>query len=95
MEIKTVEGSNGGSYTGIVFQLQGKRTDEYSDSELWEMSKEAAVEEMTFPYTINMPCGQSFRFVAPDEINNLLVEDIPCPCGNPNHKLLAFVDYRY
>ena len=82
------------TYTGLYFQLAGKRTNEYSDDELWVQTKESALEKMTFPFAVNMPCGESKVFENAETISNLPIEDIPCPCGNPNHFIVRFVDLR-
>ena len=82
------------TYTGLQFQLQGKRTDEYSDDELWKQCKEAAMEKMEFPHTVDMPCGKSLWFSNQHSILTLPIEDEPCPCGNPKHHIVRFVDYR-
>lgn len=82
------------TYIGLMFQLQGKRTDEYSDDELWAMAKEAGIEKMVFPYIIEMPCGATQHIKEAWQVERLPIEDMPCPCGNPNHWLIRFVDYR-
>ena len=83
-----------GTYIGLLLQLSGKITCEYLDDELWEMCKEAALAKMSFPYTTELPCGSLHTFLNPTEILNLPIEDMPCPCGNPNHKVIAFKDSR-
>lgn len=92
--MKEISGTNGAWYCGLLFELLGKRTNEYSDERLWQMAKEESVKQMRFPYATAMPCGESLRFAGPDEIKNLLIQDVDCPCGNPLHKLIAFRDLR-
>jgi len=79
------------TYIGICFQLNGKRTDEYSDDGLWIMAKKEAEGKELWPHIVRMPCGNEQRF---DNFLNLPVEDIPCPCGNPNHYIVRFIDNR-
>ena len=81
--------------TGVLFQLLGPRTDEYTDEELWGMVKQTAIEKMEFPHAVVMPCcGKGFPFEDSAIILGLPIEDIPCPCGNPNHYLVKFEDNR-
>ena len=82
------------TYTGIYFQLAGKRTDEFSDDELWKQCKEAVLEKMQFPYVLVMPCGFERTFVNQKDVTYLPVVDLPCPCGNPNHTIIKFSDQR-
>jgi len=82
------------NYTGILFQLGGKRTDEFSDDELWEKCKEEAANKTIFPYTIEMPCGATQRIKEGWQMVRLPIEDIPCPCGDPTHWLVQFRDFR-
>ncbi|MCK5019555.1 MAG: hypothetical protein KAS32_21020 [Candidatus Peribacteraceae bacterium] len=82
------------TYTGLLFQLAGKRTNEFTIDELWGKAKEAGLEKMEFPYIIEMPCGEAGRINTPYSILNLEVKDIPCPCGNPNHYIVRFSDDR-
>ena len=86
------------SYTGLLFQLAGKVTAEYILDELWLQTKEAAVkkiEEMGgWPYVVVMPCGQYFRFEAAEDVLDLLPSDVPCPCGDPGHYIIRFLDLR-
>jgi len=85
---------DGSIYVGICFQLQGKRTDEYSDNELWKMTKEAAIEGMIFPHKIIMPCGRTECYDNPTSIMDLIPVNIMCGCGNPNHYIVRFNDCR-
>ena len=81
-------------HIGILFQLMGKRTDEYSDNELWGKTKEAFIEKMEFPHIVDMPCGKTQWFANPHSIMTLPVLDVPCYCGNPNHYIVKFSDLR-
>ena len=80
------------TFTGLVFQLTGKRTDEYSIDELWMMAKKAAIPSFQFPHLIKMPCGKVKRLDNASDVLNLPVENIPCLCGNPNHYIVKFID---
>ena len=82
------------SYTGIYFQLAGKQTEEYSTDELWRRAKEASIEKIAFPYIVVMPCGTEWRLENSEDFLNLPIEDILCPCGNPNHYIAKFSDRR-
>ncbi len=42
-----------------------------------------------FPFDFKMPCGFLGKYQSLDEVP---LEDVPCPCGNPQH---WFVRYRY
>jgi len=42
-----------------------------------------------------MPCGNAQLFEFPSDIRDLPIADIPCPCGNPNHYIIRFIDGRY
>ena len=79
---------------GLSFQLLGKRTDEYTDDALWEMAKEAGIEKTTFPYQVEMPCGNTKVFKEASEILSLPPVNIMCSCGNPNHYIVKFEDLR-
>ena len=81
-------------YTGLLFQLAGKRTNEYTDDELWMMCKKECLTKMVFPYIIEMPCGAVQRIKDVWMIENLPNEDMPCPCGDPNHHIIRFQDNR-
>jgi len=78
-------------FTGLLFHLTGKRTDEYSDDELWLMAKKEAEGKALWPHIVRMPCGNEQRF---DSFSDLPVEDISCPCGNPDHYIVRFIDNR-
>lgn len=82
------------TFIGLCFKLTGKRTDEYTIDELWGMAKEASLGKMVFPYTIEMPCGAIQRIKEGHQVVTLQIEDIPCPCGNPNHYMVRFIDNR-
>ena len=43
-----------------------------------------------FPWTVKMPCGNSWTLASPDDFH--WGENIPCPCGNPND---WFVKFRF
>lgn len=92
--IELPEGVEGGTkYTGFLFQLEGKQEGEvaYTAEELWTWAKEKAALESSWPVIVRMPCGNSQRF---DDFVCLPNEDIPCPCGNPNHYIVKFEDNR-
>ena len=91
-DVLTIEESC--TYTGLYFQLLGKRNDDYSIKELWKMALEASLEKMEFPYIVDMPCGKTMWFSNQSSILNLPIDNIPCPCGNPNHYIVKFVDGR-
>ena len=40
-----------------------------------------------YPFTINMPCGQTITFARREDVP---LVDLPCPCGNPNHWLVKW-----
>jgi len=82
------------TFTGLLIQLAGKRTDEYSEDELWGMAKKEAVTRMEFPYILIMPCGRTVRYDDPSYILCLPNRDIQCSCGNPNHYVVKFSDVR-
>lgn len=82
------------SYTGLLFQLAGPNPNEFSDGTLWMMIKEATIEKMIFPHTVEMPCGHKETFESPASIWALPIKDLPCPCGNPNHYIVRFIDLR-
>lgn len=88
-----VEGTED-TFTGLLFQLAGKRTDEYSDAELWKLVKETSLEKIEFPYVLTMPCGHKEVFHREENITGLPIKDIPCPCGNPNHYIVRLIDKR-
>jgi len=79
------------SCTGLLFQLMGKRTREYSDEELWMKCREEAISGMVFPHRVEMPCGQVYIIAHPEVIPE---EDVPCPCGDPEHWIVRYVDNR-
>ncbi len=81
-------------YTGLLFQLQGKRTEEPGIFELWAMCKEGTLEKMEFPYTVQMPCGRTAEFENSASIMDLLPVNLMCGCGNRNHYVVRFSDLR-
>lgn len=79
-------------FTGLQFQLAGQNIDGYSIDDLWVMAKEEAVANMEFPQIAIMPCGNTQTFSDSSAILNLPIKDIPCPCGNPNHAIVRFIE---
>jgi hypothetical protein len=41
--------------------------------------------ESLWPYTIKMPCGSEMVIQNRAEFP---IDDVPCPCGNPNHWMI-------
>ena len=90
------------SYTGILFELLGNPISEeqkaYTTDELWAMIKQSAVEKINelggFPYIHIMPCGAKLEIGGEPALMLLKIEDIPCPCGDPSHWLIRFIDLR-
>lgn len=78
---------------GLVLELTGEKEDVNPDRELWPQLLEARAKSMTGNLKITLPCGASRTFT-PNDINRLPVEDIPCPCGDPDHFFIRFSDLR-
>lgn len=79
---------------GILLRLSGEGITKYSDDELWQETKEKALKTIVFPYEIKMPCGKCYVISLPEIIMDSPIENIMCPCGNPNHYIVKFEDGR-
>jgi hypothetical protein len=47
--------------------------------------------EKNLPFEYRMPCGWSYRLKA---IEDLPKEDLPCPCGNPEHWFVKYTEEK-
>lgn len=44
-------------------------------------------EQFKLPFTIKLPCGES---ITCETLEDVPLEDTPCPCGDPNHWLVRW-----
>jgi len=63
---------------GIALHGVGKTIDE---------AKENVVKCYGFPQTLYMSCGYRMTFHSEEKLPN---QNIPCPCGNPNHWIVKY-----
>jgi hypothetical protein len=63
---------------GIALHGVGRTIDE---------AKEDIERGYQFPQILYMSCGQRMLFVSAEKLPN---QNIPCPCGNPNHWIVKY-----
>ncbi len=83
------------TYTGISFEYHVARGVVGAIDEADEAAWKTAVREENrgifsncFPVQYTLPCGNVARYETLDDVP---MEDVPCPCGDPTH---WFVQYR-
>jgi len=83
---------------GLLLTIDGTKPTE----ELWNGVKGKVVEEIKSrigdkPYDfflkVSTPCDSSILFETPEDIMNLPIKDIPCPCGDKGHYLVKYEVY--
>lgn len=93
MELKAT--TTEGTYTGVLFQIWRAKgipfdtiRDLWRKSILEEARRQGIDTESGLPFiTITMPCGTEVIYQSFEDIPN---EDVPCPCGNPNHWVIQY-----
>ena len=83
MSIK-VPAVNAEQHIGLLFQKKGP----ISWIEAMPELRARLLDEGRLPITIEMPCSQTVRYKTFEDIP---LEDVPCPCGNPGHWLVKWV----
>jgi len=63
---------------GIALHGVGNNIDE---------AKQSIEEGYRFPQTLYMSCGHKMTFHSAEKLPN---QNIPCPCGNPNHWIVKY-----
>lgn len=48
-----------------------------------------STEHFPSPLTAEMPCGETLTYETPDDVS---LKDVPCPCGDPNHWLVKWIN---
>lgn len=68
-------------YTGLYISCRDERPDRATISrpEFLEMFQE----QFKFPFTIEMPCGETITY---ETLKDVPLTNVACPCGDPKHR---------
>ena len=100
--IKYVGTGKDGKYTALLFQVTISKdtTEKINLTALWNMAKKEAIKYIKksidknigydYVFVSELPCSNKLKFRTFEEIMNLPIKDVTCPCNNPQHRLIEF-----
>lgn len=71
------------TYTALLISCKDNTGAVHSRAEWLEIMRE----QFKLPFTIGLPCGET---ITCKTLEDIPLEDLPCPCGDPNHWLVRW-----
>lgn len=71
------------TYTALLISCKDNTGAVHSRAEWLEIMRE----QFKLPFTIGLPCGKT---ITCKTLEDIPLEDLPCPCGDPNHWLIRW-----